>query len=50
MNKAAEHAVRLALGNAEDNLHRAKLQQKADPNWVSGNGQKQVDELKEVLQ
>lgn len=34
---AVQRAVRTALGNAEDNLARAKMQQRADPEWTSGN-------------
>ncbi len=59
MNKAGRDALKNALGNAEDNLYRAKLQQRAMPDWTSGNGepvqdlitgyQKLVDELKEAL-
>jgi hypothetical protein len=59
MNEAQKQAIQTALGNAQDNLERAKRQKEADPNWVSGNGdtvdqmiagyQKQVDNLKEGL-
>lgn len=34
---AVEKAVRHSLGNAEDNLARAKMQERADPTWRSGN-------------
>jgi hypothetical protein len=56
MNQAQQQAIKTAIGNAEDNLFRAQLQKKSDPNYRSGNGdtidemisgyQKQVDELK----
>lgn len=39
---ATETTARLyrqAIGIAEDNLHRAKMQRQADPNWESGHGE-----------
>jgi hypothetical protein len=32
-----ENAVRQQLGNLQDNLYRYKMQQKADPDWRTGN-------------
>lgn len=56
MNQAQRRAIETAIGNAADNLYRAKLQKKRDPNWVSGNDetidevitqyQKQINDLK----
>lgn len=52
----AEKIFRDAIGNAEDDLYRAKMQMRAMPTYVSGNGdtiesmvqayQKGVDEIK----
>ena len=40
----AVKALKRELGNAEDNLYRAKLQQKASSDWKSGNGES-IDEV-----
>lgn len=57
MNEVQKRAIRTAIGNMEDNLYRAKMQQHAMPTWMSGNGetidqviagyQKELDALKE---
>lgn len=44
MNAAQERALRAAAGNARDDLARARMQKKADPNWRSGNGET-IDEV-----
>jgi hypothetical protein len=59
MNETQKRALRAAIGNAGDNLHRAKMQQKANPYWRSGNGesidnvvdgyQREYDELREGI-
>jgi hypothetical protein len=59
MNRAQRNAVNQVIGNIEDDLYRAKMQKKADPNWKSGNGEsiddyisdceKRLVELKEGL-
>ena len=37
-------ALKRELGNAEDNLYRAKMQQRASSDWRSGNGET-IDEV-----
>ena len=59
MNEAGRQAIKQAIGNAEDNLFRYRLQQTANPDWISGNGgkirdiilelEKEIAELKENL-
>lgn len=36
---SVERAVDRVLGALDDNLYRAKLQQRADPDWRTGNGE-----------
>ena len=59
MNQAGIRAIKQALGNAGDNLYRAKLQRTANSSWRSGNDesiddvisgyQHTVDELRVAL-
>ena len=59
MNEAQRRAIQSAIGNMQDNLYRARMQKRADPSWVSGNGetidqviagyQKELDHLQEGL-
>lgn len=44
MNDAQKRALQNAIANAGDNLARARMQQQADPNWVSGN-EESIDEV-----
>lgn len=37
MNEIQERAIQNAIGSAEDNLARAKMQKRANPNWRGGN-------------
>ena len=39
MNEAQQQAINDAIANSQDNLYRFRLQQKAMPNWVTGNGE-----------
>lgn len=44
MTLTVEAVVRKELGNIDDNLYRAKLQQRRDSDWTTGNG-KSIDSL-----
>ena len=44
MNEIAIEAVQNEIGGIEDNLFRARLQKRAKPSWVSGNGET-IDEV-----
>ena len=44
MNEAQKRAIATALVNAKDDLARATMQKRANPNWRSGNGET-IDEL-----
>ncbi len=39
MNLVAIEVLKRELGNVEDNLYRAHLQQRNDASWVSANGE-----------
>lgn len=59
MNDAGIRAIRSELANASDNLARAQMQKRANPDWRSGNDesiddviagyQRHVDELEVAL-
>lgn len=44
MNDVQRKVIENAIGNDEDNLARAEMQKRVNPNWVSGNGET-IDEV-----